>query len=108
MSNPVRIGLAGLGTVGATVAERLLKRAIAGAELVAVSARDTSKDRGIDLSAQRFETDPLNLIADDVDVVVASKLTTLYILLLMSLERYLVVMWPFKSRDWCFQYAKLL
>lgn len=70
MSIPVRIGLAGLGTVGATVAERLLKGAIAGAELVAVSARDTSKDRGIDLSAQRFETDPLNLIADDVDVVV--------------------------------------
>ena len=70
MSNPVRIGLAGLGTVGATVAERLLKGAVAGAELIAVSARDASKDRGIDLSAQRFETDPLNLIADDVDVVV--------------------------------------
>ena len=70
MSNSVRIGLAGLGTVGATVAARLLKGAIAGAELVAVSARDAGKDRGVDLSAQRFETDPLNLIADDVDVIV--------------------------------------
>ena len=46
MSKPVRIGLAGLGTVGATVADRLLKGAIAGAELVAVSARDAAKDRG--------------------------------------------------------------
>lgn len=70
MSKPVRIGLAGLGTVGATVADRLLKGAIAGAELVAVSARDAAKDRGVDLSAQRFETDPLDLIGDDVDVIV--------------------------------------
>lgn len=70
MSKPVRIGLAGLGTVGATVAARLLKGAIAGAELVAISARDAAKDRGVDLSAQRFETDPLALVADDVDVVV--------------------------------------
>ena len=70
MSKPVRIALAGLGTVGATVAERLLAGAIADAELVAVSARDATKDRGVDLSAQRFETDPLNLIGDDVDVIV--------------------------------------
>lgn len=70
MSKPVRIALAGLGTVGATVAGRLLAGAIAGAELVAVSARDASRDRGVDLSAQCFETDPLNLVADDVDVVV--------------------------------------
>ncbi len=70
MSKPVRIALAGLGTVGAKVAGRLLAGAIPGAELVAVSARDASRDRGVDLSAQRFETDPLNLVADDVDVVV--------------------------------------
>ena len=70
MSDNVRIALAGLGTVGATVAARLVSGAIAGAELVAVSARDASKDRGVDLSGQRFETDPFKLIGDDVDVVV--------------------------------------
>lgn len=70
MSDKIRIGIAGLGTVGATVAARLLKGAIAGAELVAVSARDASRDRGLDISAQRFETDPLNLVADDIDIVV--------------------------------------
>lgn len=70
MNNPVRIAVAGLGTVGATVAARLLDGAVANAELVAVSARDTNRDRGCDLSAVRFETDPLNLVADDVDVVV--------------------------------------
>ena len=34
-------------------------------------------------------------------VMFASKSTTLYILVLMSLERYIVLMWPIKSRDWC-------
>ncbi|MGC6535438.1 MAG: homoserine dehydrogenase [Parvibaculales bacterium] len=70
MSETVRIAVAGLGTVGATVAKRLLEGAVSGAELVAVSARDAARDRGVNLSAQRFETDPLNLIADDVDIVV--------------------------------------
>ncbi len=66
-----RIGLAGLGTVGATVAARLLDGAVLGAELVAVSARDASRDRGVDLSDVRFVADPLDLVrADDVDVVV--------------------------------------
>ncbi len=46
----MRIGLAGLGTVGATVAARLLQGAVPRAELVAVSARDAKKDRGVDLS----------------------------------------------------------
>lgn len=71
MSKSVRIGLAGLGTVGATVAERLLGGAVPHAELVAVSARDASRDRGVDLSGLRFETDPLQLVeADDVDLIV--------------------------------------
>lgn len=71
MSKSVRIGLAGLGTVGATVAERLLGGAVPHAELVAVSARDASRDRGMDLSGLRFETDPLQLVeADDVDLIV--------------------------------------
>ena len=50
MSDKMRIGLAGLGTVGATVAARLLQGAVPRAELVAVSARDAGKDRGVDLS----------------------------------------------------------
>ena len=67
----LRIGLVGLGTVGATVAGRLLDGAVRGAELTAVSARDRNRDRGIDLSAQHFADNPLDLVNDDtVDVVV--------------------------------------
>ena len=71
MSGKIRIGLAGLGTVGATVAERLLQGAVPRAELVAVSARDAKKDRGVDLRAIDFVATPLDLASDDkVDVVV--------------------------------------
>lgn len=71
MSDKIRIGLAGLGTVGATVAARLLQGAVPRAKLVAVSARDAKKDRGVDLSAIDFVADPLALVAHkDVDVVV--------------------------------------
>ena len=68
----MRIGLAGLGTVGATVAARLLQGAVPRAELVAVSARDAKKDRGVDLSGVDFVATPLDLVSHDkVDVVVA-------------------------------------
>lgn len=71
MSDKIRIGLAGLGTVGAAVAARLLQGAVSGAELVAVSARDAKKDRGIDLNGIDFIADPLDLVGHDkVDVVV--------------------------------------
>jgi homoserine dehydrogenase len=71
MSDKIRIGLAGLGTVGAAVAARLLQGAVSGAELVAVSARDAKKDRGIDLSGIDFIAAPLDLVGHDkVDVVV--------------------------------------
>lgn len=70
MSKAVRIGVAGLGTVGATVVGRLLEGVVPQAELVAVSARDAARDRGVDLKSVRFETDPLALVADDIDVVV--------------------------------------
>ena len=67
----MRIGLAGLGTVGATVAARLLQGAVPRAELVAVSARDAKKDRGVDLSGVDFVATPLDLVSHDkVDVVV--------------------------------------
>ena len=78
MSEPLRIGLAGLGTVGVGVIRLIetnhaLLSARAGRELqvVAVSARDRSRDRGIDLSAYGWEDDMTALAQrDDVDVVV--------------------------------------
>jgi len=78
MAEPLRIALAGLGTVGAGVIRLLetnaaLLRARAGRELriVAVSARERHKDRGVDLSPFTWVDDMAELAArDDVDVVV--------------------------------------
>ncbi|WP_374388943.1 homoserine dehydrogenase [Sandaracinobacter sp.] len=78
MSNPLRIGLAGLGTVGAGVvklletnAELITRRAGRPIVVSAVSARDRHRERGIDLSAFGWEDDATALAArDDVDVVV--------------------------------------
>ncbi len=75
---PLRIGIAGLGTVGAgTVrllqvnAELIAARAGRALVVVAVSARDRGRARGIDVSALRWHHDALALAADpDVDVVV--------------------------------------
>jgi homoserine dehydrogenase len=77
-ASPLRIAVAGLGTVGVGVLEILRDHADLLAErtgrplvAVAVSARDRSRDRGIDLSAVRWYEDPVALAADpDVDVVV--------------------------------------
>lgn len=77
MSNPLRIAVAGLGTVGGGTVELLRAnrellavRAGRRLELVAVSARDPRRDRGLDLGGVRFESDPLALAAAaDVDVV---------------------------------------
>jgi homoserine dehydrogenase len=71
MSEKMRVGLAGLGTVGATVAARLLQNAVPHAELVAVSARDAEKDRGVNLSQVDFVANPLDLVAHaQVDMIV--------------------------------------
>lgn len=78
MAEPLRIALAGLGTVGAGVIRLLetnaaLLRARAGRDLriAAVSARDRDKDRGVDLSAFDWDDDMTAMAArDDVDVVV--------------------------------------
>ena len=74
----LRVGLAGLGTVGGGVvklldANRALieRRAGRRIEIVAVSARDRTRDRGIDLA--RFDwSDDATTLADraDIDVVV--------------------------------------
>jgi homoserine dehydrogenase len=78
MSEPLRIALAGIGTVGAGVIRLLevnasLLRARAGRDIriVAVSARDRSKDRGVDPSRFEWCDDMTGMAArKDVDVVV--------------------------------------
>lgn len=75
---PLRIALAGLGTVGAGVIRLLDTNAVlvsarAGRELkiVAVSARDRAKERGVDLARFAWEDDMTAMAArSDVDVVV--------------------------------------
>lgn len=77
MSEPLRVALAGLGTVGAGViklldANRSLieRRAGRPIEVVAVSARDRTRDRGVDLGRFAWEDDPADLAArGDVDAV---------------------------------------
>lgn len=78
MVEPLNIALAGLGTVGTGVvrlietnAELIARRARRPIRIAAVSARDRTKDRGVDLSRYDWEDDPATLAARaDVDVVV--------------------------------------
>jgi homoserine dehydrogenase len=78
MNSPLRIGIAGLGTVGAGVVKLLAEHgrllSLRGGrpmKLVAVSARSKAKKRNIDLDGVRWERDPLALAAAaDIDVVV--------------------------------------
>jgi homoserine dehydrogenase len=78
MTQPLKVGLAGLGTVGTGVAQVLLSNAPALAaragrpiRIAAISARSKAKDRGVDLSGIPFENDPIALAArSDVDAVV--------------------------------------
>lgn len=77
MVTPLRIALAGLGTVGGGVIRLLdangaliARRAGRPIEVVAVSARDRSKDRGIDLARFEWLDDTAALARADVDVVV--------------------------------------
>jgi homoserine dehydrogenase len=75
---PLRIALAGLGTVGAGVirlieanAALISRRAGRPIIISAISARDRSKNRGVDLSPYAWEDDMVILgERDDVDVVV--------------------------------------
>ena len=78
MTAPLRIALAGLGTVGVGVVQLIVenrdiiaRRAGRSIEIVAVTARDRMKDRGIDISGYRWIDDMTALAtSDDVDVVV--------------------------------------
>ena len=71
MNGSLRIGLAGLGTVGIEVAGRLLAGVVPGVTLSAVCARDKARERGLDLSGVRWVEHPVDLAeAGDVDLVV--------------------------------------
>jgi homoserine dehydrogenase len=78
MAKPLKVGLAGLGTVGTAVAQllehqrdTLISRCGRPIEIVAVSARSRSKKRGIDLRKVRWVADPAALAADPgIDVLV--------------------------------------
>ena len=78
MTAPLRLGLAGLGTVGIGVvkivqrhADLIAARTGRTVQITAVSARDRSKPRDADLSAYAWESDPVALARrDDVDVFI--------------------------------------
>jgi homoserine dehydrogenase len=78
MSTPFRLGIAGLGTVGAGVVKivqthgaALAAKAGRAVEITAVSARSRGLDRGVDLSGYGWEDDATRLASrDDVDCVV--------------------------------------
>ncbi|HXM06862.1 MAG TPA: homoserine dehydrogenase, partial [Candidatus Acidoferrum sp.] len=74
----MKVGLAGLGTVGTAVVQllergrdKLVARCGRPIEVVAVSARSRSKKRDIDLKKFRWAADPVALAADPaIDVLV--------------------------------------
>jgi homoserine dehydrogenase len=78
MVQPLRLGLAGLGTVGIGVvkivqrhADLITARTGRPVTITAVSARDRTKNRDADLSGYAWEVDPVALARrDDVDVFV--------------------------------------
>ncbi|MGA8552673.1 MAG: homoserine dehydrogenase [Stellaceae bacterium] len=78
MKPPLKIAVAGLGTVGAGILKLLQDQAEPLAErggrpiiVAAVSARDRRRDRGVDLSAVRWYEDAAAMAADpEIDVVV--------------------------------------
>lgn len=78
MAQPLKVGLAGLGIVGASVVQllergrdKIIARCGRPVEIVAVSARSRSKKRGVDLRKFRWVADPVELARDPaIDVLV--------------------------------------
>ena len=78
MSEPLRIGIAGLGNVGAGVVKIIQKhardlelRSGRKIKIVAVSARNKKKSRAVKLAAYEWVNDPLALVNNaDIDVIV--------------------------------------
>ncbi len=77
-SLPMRIGIAGLGTVGAGLlhllelhGDRLSNQLGRPVQVMAVSARNRTRDRGVSLAGVRWVDDPVKLAADpDIDLFV--------------------------------------
>ena len=78
MTTPLRLGIAGLGTVGVGIVRIVQKhgallalRAGRSVEIVAVSARSKTKNRDVDLSDYDWEDDPVALAKrSDIDVFI--------------------------------------
>ena len=78
MASPLKVGVAGLGTVGAALIaqvarqrEALAARCGRAIEVVAVCARSRVKDRGVDLKKMKWFADPVALARSaDIDVFV--------------------------------------
>lgn len=77
-AKPMRIGIAGLGTVGTGVirllqehAALITQRAGRSIEIKTVSARSKNKDRSVDMSQYQWTDDPLTMVHDpEIDAVV--------------------------------------
>lgn len=77
MTAPLKIGIAGLGTVGAGVirilqthGDDIAKRAGRPVVVAAVNAKNKSKKRDVDVSAYQWVDAPIDLAKADVDVIV--------------------------------------
>ena len=78
MAQPLKVGIAGVGTVGAALItqiarhkEALATRCGRAIEVVAVSARSKGKDRGVDLKKMKWFSDPVALAREPgIDVFV--------------------------------------
>ncbi len=78
MAEPLKVGVAGLGTVGTAVVhllergrDKLMARCGRPIEVVALSARSRSKKRDIDVKKYRWSADPVALAGDPaIDVLV--------------------------------------
>ncbi|MEE9455408.1 MAG: homoserine dehydrogenase [Paracoccaceae bacterium] len=78
MTEPLKIAIAGLGTVGTGVvkiiqnhAEMLTARAGRDIKIIAVSARTRTKNRDVDLSTYDWEDDPVAMAKrDDIDLLI--------------------------------------
>ena len=78
MTQPLKVGVAGVGTVGAALIaqiaaqrEQLTARCGRAIEVVAVCARSKGKNRGVDLKKMKWFSDPVELAGDEsIDVFV--------------------------------------
>lgn len=78
MAETLKVGVAGLGTVGASVlrllakhGDQIARRTGRSVSVTAVSARDRNKDRGFDVSGFEWFTDPVEMAEKgDIDVFV--------------------------------------